>query len=54
MEERAKALDTAGYNTFSLQNRGVFMDMLTDSGVNTVSDDQQATMMIMEHHKVLH
>lgn len=45
IEERAKAMDEAGYNTFLLQNRDVFMDMLTDSGVNAMSDNQQAAMM---------
>src|SRR5699024_3614034 len=45
VEERAKAMDEAGYNTFLLQNRDVFMDMLTDSGVNAMSDNQQAAMM---------
>src|SRR5699024_257253 len=45
VEERAKAMKEAGYNTFLLQNRDVFMDMLTDSGVNAMSDNQQAAMM---------
>lgn len=45
VEERAKAIHEAGYNTFLLQNRDVFMDMLTDSGVNAMSDNQQAAMM---------
>lgn len=45
VEERAKAMADAGYNTFLLQNRDVFMDMLTDSGVNAMSDNQQAAMM---------
>lgn len=45
VEERAKAMDEAGYNTFLLQNDDVFMDMLTDSGVNAMSDNQQAAMM---------
>lgn len=45
VEERAKKMAEAGYNTFLLQNRDVFMDMLTDSGVNAMSDQQQAAMM---------
>ena len=45
VEERAKKMKEAGYNTFLLQNRDVFMDMLTDSGVNAMSDQQQAAMM---------
>jgi tryptophanase len=45
VEERLKAMEGAGYNTFLLQNRDVFMDMLTDSGVNAMSDRQQAAML---------
>lgn len=45
IEVRAKSMQEAGYNTFLLQNRDVFMDMLTDSGVNAMSDQQQAAMM---------
>ncbi|MBB6443600.1 tryptophanase [Bacillus benzoevorans] len=45
VEERLKAMEEAGYNTFLLQNCDVFMDMLTDSGVNAMSDRQQAAML---------
>lgn len=45
VEERAEKMKEAGFNTFLLQNRDVFMDMLTDSGVNAMSDQQQAAMM---------
>ncbi|NMA68896.1 MAG: tryptophanase [Desulfitobacterium sp.] len=45
IEERLEALKEAGYNTFLLRNRDVFMDMLTDSGVNAMSDKQLAAMM---------
>ena len=45
VEERLKAVKEAGNNTFLLQNRDVFMDMLTDSGVNAMSDRQLASMM---------
>lgn len=45
VEERVKKLAEAGNNTFLLQNRDVFMDMLTDSGVNAMSDNQMAAMM---------
>ena len=44
IEQRLAAIDAAGHNTFLLQNRDVFMDMLTDSGVNAMSQDQQAAM----------
>lgn len=45
VEERLKAMEEAGYNTFLLKNCDVFMDMLTDSGVNAMSDRQQAAML---------
>lgn len=45
VEDRLKAIQEAGFNTFLLQNRDVFLDMLTDSGVNAMSDKQQAAMM---------
>ena len=45
VEERSKAIEAAGNNTFLLNNRDVFMDMLTDSGVNAMSDRQVAAMM---------
>lgn len=44
VEERVKHINEAGNNTFLLQNRDVYMDMLTDSGVNAMSDNQQAAM----------
>ena len=48
IEKRLKAIEDAGYNTFLLQNRDVFMDMLTDSGTNAMSDRQIASMMIAD------
>ncbi|MDD4716344.1 MAG: tryptophanase [Oscillospiraceae bacterium] len=45
IEQRLKAMQEAGNNTFLLKNRDVFMDMLTDSGVNAMSDKQLAAMM---------
>ena len=44
VEERLELLQAAGSNTFLLQNRDVFLDMLTDSGVNAMSDNQVAAM----------
>ncbi|WP_424244503.1 tryptophanase [Elusimicrobium posterum] len=44
IEDRLKRLTEAGNNTFLLKNRDVFLDMLTDSGVNAMSDRQQAAM----------
>ncbi len=48
VEARLKAMNEAGNNTFLLQNRDVFMDMLTDSGVNAMSDQQLAAMMVAD------
>lgn len=45
VEERLSAVTAAGNNTFLLQNKDVFLDMLTDSGVNAMSDKQVAAMM---------
>lgn len=48
IERRAEAIGQAGYNTFLLKNKDVFLDMLTDSGVNAMSDNQQAAMFIAD------
>lgn len=45
VEERLKKIQAVGNNTFLLQNRDIYMDMLTDSGVNGMSDLQFAAMM---------
>lgn len=45
VERRIVAIKEAGYNTFLLKNEDIFMDMLTDSGVNAMSDRQQAAML---------
>lgn len=45
IERRLEAISEAGNNTFLLKNRDVFLDMLTDSGVNAMSDKQLAAMM---------
>lgn len=45
VEKRVEYINEAGNNTFLLQNKDVFMDMLTDSGVNAMSDIQQAAML---------
>ena len=36
-EERLQKMYEAGFNTFQLRNKDIFMDMLTDSGVNAMS-----------------
>ncbi|MCC8023349.1 MAG: tryptophanase, partial [Clostridiales bacterium] len=45
VEERQKCAAEAGNNTFLLNNRDVYMDMLTDSGVNAMSDRQLSSML---------
>ncbi|HSL94112.1 MAG TPA: tryptophanase [Bacillota bacterium] len=45
---RHQAITEAGNNTFLLHNRDIFLDMLTDSGVNAMSDAQQAAMMLAD------
>ncbi len=44
-KERLKKMYEAGFNTFLLHNGDIFMDMLTDSGVNAMSDNQQSAML---------
>ncbi len=44
-EERLNKMKEAGFNTFLLHNGDIFMDMLTDSGVNAMSDNMQAAML---------
>lgn len=48
VEARLDAITGAGNNTFLLNNADVFLDMLTDSGVNAMSDRQQAAMMVAD------
>ncbi len=43
-KERLEKMKEAGFNTFMLHNGDVFMDMLTDSGVNAMSDNMQSAM----------
>ena len=45
IERRLQAIKEAGFNTFGLSTRDVFLDMLTDSGTNAMSDIQTGAMM---------
>jgi len=45
IDERLEAITKGGYNTFLLNTKDIFLDMLTDSGTNAMSDNQVASML---------
>jgi tyrosine phenol-lyase len=45
VDDRLKAIEKGGYNTFQLNTLDIFLDMLTDSGTNAMSDNQISSML---------
>lgn len=48
VERRLKAIQEGGYNSFLLNTRDIFLDMLTDSGTNAMSDEQVSKMFVAD------
>ncbi len=48
VEQRLAAAMAAGCNTFLLKTKDIFLDMLTDSGTNALSNEQLGAMMLAD------
>lgn len=48
VERRLEAIAEAGYNSFLLGTKDIFLDMLTDSGTNAMSDEQLSKMFVAD------
>jgi tyrosine phenol-lyase len=48
VERRLEAIKEAGFNTFLLGTKDIFLDMLTDSGTNAMSDCQLSSMFVAD------
>lgn len=48
VERREEAIYEAGFNTFLLKTKDIFLDMLTDSGTNAMSDVQLSKMFVAD------
>jgi tryptophanase len=48
VERRLQAIQEGGYNSFLLNTKDIFLDMLTDSGTNAMSDEQVSKMFVAD------
>jgi len=48
VERRLEAIREAGFNSFLLGTKDIFLDMLTDSGTNAMSDQQLSKMFVAD------
>lgn len=48
VERRLEAIKEGGYNSFLLNTKDIYLDMLTDSGTNAMSDEQISKMFVAD------